>query len=152
MRRSDILVASVALAASAAAFALTFHFTKGAAAAMLEGLGAEFFPRLVLAVIAILAVCILFGIANPPMAPPEPIPGIVWVTLGILAAFIFAVELVGMWIACFVLMVGLGRLWGQRSLLKLSIASAGLLFTIWLVFARLLKGNFPEGLIARLWS
>ena len=152
MRRNDILVGSVALAACAAAFALTFYFTKGAAAAMLEGLGAEFFPRLVLAVAAILAVCILFGIANPPMDEPAPVPGIVWVTVAVLAAYIFVMELLGMWVASFAVMVGLGWLWGERNYVKLSLASAGLLILVWLVFVRFLKGNFPGGLVAPPWS
>lgn len=152
MRRTDVVVAAVALAACAAAFALTFHFTKGPAAAMLEGMGAEFFPRLVLGLVAVLALCILFGVGNPPMQAPAPVPGIVWVTVGVLAAYIAAVELLGMWIASFVLLVGLGRLWGQRSIARLSFAAAALLLVVWLVFVRALKGNFPEGLIARLWS
>lgn len=152
MRRNDILVAVVALAACAAAFALTFQFKANAAGAMLAGMGAEFFPRLVIVLIAVLAACILFGVGNPPMAAPAPIPPIVWVTAGILALFVALLQLAGMWVASFALMVGLGRLWGERSYAKLALASAGLLAVVWLVFVRLLKGNFPGGLLAQLWS
>jgi len=70
----------------------------------------------------------------------------------VLLAFIAAVELAGMWLASFVLMVGLGRMWGETSWLKLSAAAAGLLAVIYFVFVRLLKGNFPEGILVRLWS
>ena len=152
MQRNDVVVAGVALAACAAAFALTFRFTATTPAAILGGMGAEFFPRLVIAVIALLAVCILFGVGNPPMERAPPMPARVWVTAGVLLAFIAAVEVVGMWLASFVLMVGLGRMWGQKSLLKLSAAAAGLLAVIYFVFVRVLKGNFPEGIVARLWS
>ena len=152
MRRPDVVVAAVALAASAAAFVLTYYFTANAAAAMLGGMGAEYFPRLIIAIIAILAVCILFGVGNPPMERPAPVPGMVWIAVGALAVYVAVVELAGMWVASFILMVGLGRLWGEHSFVKLSAMSAGLLAVIWLVFVRFLKGSFPEGLVARLWS
>jgi hypothetical protein len=57
-----------------------------------------------------------------------------------------------MWLAAFVLLVGLARMWGEKSYLKTSLAAIGLLAVIYLVFVRVLKGNFPGGLIARLWS
>lgn len=152
MRRPDVVVAVVALSACAAAFTLTYFFTVNAAAAMLGGMGAEYFPRLIIGVIAVLAVCILFGVGNPPMEVPAPVPGMVWVAVAILAAYVAVVELAGMWLASFVLMVGLGRIWGVRDYAKLSLMAAGLLGVIWLVFVRILKGNFPEGLVARLWS
>ena len=152
MQRNDVVVAGVALAACAAAFALTFRFTATTPAAVMGGMGAEFFPRLVIAVIALLAVCILFGVGNPPMERAPPIPARVWVTAGVLLAFIAAVELAGMWLASFVLVVGLGRMWGEKNLLKLSAAAAGLLAGIYFVFVRVLKGNFPEGIVTRLWS
>lgn len=145
-------MAAVALAACAAAFALTFRFTTTTPAAMMSGMGAEFFPRLVLAVIALLAICIALGIGNPPMDAPPPIPRSVWVTAVVLFAYVGVVELLGMWIASFILIVGLGRMWGEKSWVKLSAAAAGLLTVIYLVFVRVLKSNFPEGLIAGLWS
>ena len=148
----DVIVGAVALAGCAAAFFLTFRFSTTTPAAMMSGMGAEFFPRLVIAVMAILAVCILFGIANPPMDTPAPIPGVVWVTVAILAAYIAALEILGMWIASLALMLVLGRMWGERSFVKLGIAGVALLGVLYFVFIRFLKGGFPEGLIARLWS
>lgn len=152
MRREDVVVAVVALAACAVAFGLTFRFTTTTPAAMMSGMGAEFFPRLVIGAIAVIAACILFGIGSPPMDKPAPIPPVVWVTVAILAAYVAAVELVGMWAASLLAMVVLGRMWGQRSLVKLALASAALLAVVYLVFVRFLKGGFPEGWIARLWS
>lgn len=118
----------------------------------MSGMGAEFFPRLVIAVIALLAVCIALGIGNPPMQSPPPVPARVWITLGVLLAYIAAVELIGMWLASFVLIVGLSRMWGERNYLKIGVAAGALLAVIYFVFVRLLKGNFPGGLIAGLWS
>ena len=152
MRRMDVLVGAVALVGCVVAFALTFRFSTTTPAAMMSGMGAEFFPRLVILVMAILAVCIAFGIASPPMENPAPVPGIVWITVGILAAYIAALEILGMWIASLALMLVLGRMWGERNFLKLAVASVVLLGVLYFVFIRFLKGGFPEGLIARLWS
>ena len=152
MRREDVVVAVVALAACAVAFALTFRFTTTTPAAMMSGMGAEFFPRLVIGVIAVIAVCILFGIGSPPMERPAPIPPVVWTTVAILAAYVAALALVGMWAASLLVMIVLGRMWGNTSVAKLALASAVLLTVVYLVFIRFLKGAFPDGLISRLWS
>lgn len=152
MRREDVFVAAVALAACVVAFGLTFRFSATTPAAMMSGMGAEFFPRSVIVVMAVLAVCIAFGIGSPAMQKPGAIPVSVWVTAGVLFAYIGAVELLGMWLASFLLMVGLGWMWGEKSYLKIALAAAGLLAVIYFAFVRLLKGNFPGGLIAGLWS
>jgi hypothetical protein len=152
MRREDVVVAVVALAACALAFGLTYRFTTTTPGAMMSGMGAEFFPRLVIGVIAVLAVCIAFGIGSPAMQKPAPVPPIVWITAAVLASYVVALELIGMWAASLLVMVVLGRLWGERRLARLVLASAGLLGVVYLVFIRFLKGGFPEGLVARLWS
>ncbi len=147
MRRQDLVIAAVVLAACAVAFGLTYRFTATSPASILSGMGAEFFPRIVIGVMAVLAVCIALGFGSPETAKPPPVPGVVWLTMGILAAYVALLQVGGMWLTSFVLMVGLGRLWGEKSWLKLSVASAGLLFATWLVFVKLLKGGFPNGMI-----
>lgn len=152
MRREDVVVAVVALAACAVAFGLTFRFTTTTPGAMMSGMGAEYFPRLVIGVIAVLAVCVAFGIGSPAMAKPAPVPLIVWVTAAVLAGYVAALQLIGMWAASLLIMVVLGRMWGEKNLAKLVVASAALLAAVYFVFIRFLKGAFPEGLVARLWS
>ena len=152
MRREDIVVAVLALVACAVVLALTFRFTTTTPAAMMQGMGAEFFPRLVIGVMAVLAICIGLGIGNPPAQAPPRIPGIVYVTAAVLAAYVVAVEIFGLWIASLALMVGLGRLWGEKSYVRMLAASAGMLLAIWLLFVKVLKGGFPAGLIERLWT
>ena len=152
MRRHDLWVAVLALVACAAALALTFRFTTTTPAAMMQGMGAEFFPRLVIGVLAVLAICIGLGIGNPPSETPPRIPGIVYITAGVIAAYIVAVELLGMWISSFVVMLGLGRLWGEKRWARMALVSAGMLLVIWLLFVKVLKSGFPAGLVERLWS
>ena len=151
MRRTDVVVAAVALCACAVAYGLTYRFAT-MPQAMVSGLGAEAFPRLVIGVIAFLAVLAAFGIGNPPMETPPPIPRMVWITALVLLAFLGAVALVGMWPAAIILLVGLGRLWGERSLWKLAASALALCAILYLLFVRVLGGTFPKGLIARLWS
>ena len=145
-------MAGVALAGCAVAFGLTFRFSSTTPAAMMSGMGAEFFPRLVLAAMAVLAICIALGIGSPPTEKPAPVPRVVWATVAILAAYIAVLEILGMWIASLVLMLVLGRMWGERNLVKLAVVAVVLLGTVQFVFVRFLKGGFPEGLVARLWS
>lgn len=145
MRRQDMVVGAVAWAGCAAAFALTFRFGSTTPAAMMGGMGAEFFPRLVIAVIALLALCVVLGLGNPASAAPAPVPGIVWITMAVLAGYVALLEVGGMWLTSFVLMVGLGRLWGERSWARLSLVAGALLLAIWGVFVKLLKGGFPAG-------
>ena len=146
------MVAAVAIAGCAIAFGLTFRFTTTTPAAMMSGMGAEFFPRLVIAVMAVLAVCIALGIGNPPMERPAPVPASVWITVGVLVAYIAAVELIGMWLASFALLVGLARMWGEKNFLKIGVAAGALLAVVYFLFVRVLKSNFPGGLISGLWS
>jgi len=152
MRRQDLLVAALALGACAVALFLTFRFTTTTPAAMMQGMGAEFFPRLVIALMAVLAICIGLGIGNPPSEDPPRIPGIVYVTAGVLAAYVVAVELFGMWVASLALMIGLGRMWGEKRYARMALASAAMLLVIWFVFVKFLKSGFPAGLVERLWS
>jgi hypothetical protein len=144
--RTDLRVAAATLVFCAAAYALTFRFDK-VPEALMSGLGAEFFPRLILAAMAIFAVLIALGVGNAPLAPPPRIPRMVWITGAAMLSFMALVEVVGMWLAAFLLLVGLGRLWGERSLIKLSVSALGLCAVLYLVFVRLLGGNFPLGLV-----
>ena len=151
MRRTDVVVAAVALFGCAVAFGLTYRFAV-MPAAIVSGLGAEVFPRLVIGVIAFLAMLAAFGIGNPPMETPAPVPRMVWTTAVVLFAFVGAVELVGMWPASILFLVLLGLLWGERSLWKLSVSAVALCAALYGLFVRVLGGNFPKGLIANLWS
>ena len=144
-------MAAVALSACAVAYGLTYRFAV-MPAAMVSGLGAEVFPRLVIGVIAFLAVLAAFGIGNPPMETPPAVPPMVWITSAVLLAFVGAVELVGMWPSAIIFLVGLGLLWGERSLWKLAASAVALCAVLYGLFVRVLGGNFPKGLIANLWS
>jgi uncharacterized membrane protein len=66
--------------------------------------------------------------------------------------FMALVEVIGLWLAALLFLVGLGRLWGERSVLKLSVSALALCAALYFVFVRLLGGNFPLGLLDALRS
>jgi putative tricarboxylic transport membrane protein len=147
--RTDLRVASATLVFCAAVYALTFRFDK-MPEALMSGLGAEFFPRLILVAMSIFALLVALGVGNAPLAPPPRLPRMVWLTGAAMLLFMVLVEVLGMWLAAFLFLVGLGRLWGERSLIKLSVSALGLCAVLYLVFVRLLGGNFPLGLLEAL--
>jgi len=146
---ADRRVAAVALAFSAIVYAYTYTFDE-VPAALMAGLGAELFPRLVLAVLALLAVLLAFNIGSPAMDEPAPIPRQVWIMGGALVGVMALLALVGMWPACFAALVGLGLLWGERRWPLLAISAAIQVAALYLLFVRLLGGSFPKGLLGSL--
>lgn len=143
---SDRRVALAVLAAAAGIFALTYGFDE-VPAALMQGLGAELFPRLVLAVIALLALVMAWRGGG---APAEAMPPAVWGTAAVLVAATLAIDLVGLLAVGFAVTVGLGRLWGERRLPLLAAAAAGLILALWLVFVRLLGVVLPRGALGEM--
>jgi putative tricarboxylic transport membrane protein len=139
-------VAAVAVLATAAVlFALTFGFEK-LPAGLSGGFGAEAFPRLVLGVIAALALLLAFV---PPAAETQPpVPRMVYLTGGSLLAFMALVPLAGMLPAMFLFQLGLAYLWGERRhALVLSIAAATTAL-LWALFVRGFGIQLPKGMLA----
>ena len=131
------------IAVAAVLFALTFGFER-LPAGLAGGFGAEAFPRLVLGVIAALAV--LLFVAGPASEPQTRIPAMVYYTAGSLLAFMALVPVVGMLGAMFVFLVGLGYLWGERRAWLLLVVSTAAMVVIWGVFVRGFAVQLPQGL------
>jgi len=139
------IAAAAVIAVAAALFALTFGFEK-----MPEGLsggfGAEAFPRLVLGVIAGLAL-LLF--VDPPASEPQArIPRMVYFTAASLLVFMAFIPLAGMLGAMFLFLVGLGYLWGERRAWRLVLIAALVMTAIWGVFVKGFAVQLPQGLFA----
>ncbi len=149
--RTDLLVAVVILVFCVLVYGLTYRF-DAVPAALMDGLGAELFPRLILGVVALMAVLIALGVGITPMAAPPPVHPMVWMTGGAMLAFMAAVEVIGLWPTAFLFTLGLGRLWGERDLVKLGLSAAALCTVLYLLFVRFLGGTFPKGLLASFWS
>ncbi len=137
------MAAAAVIAVAAMLFALTFGFEK-LPAGLVGGFGAEAFPRLVLGVIAGLAV--LLFVAGPASEPQARIPAMVYYTAASLLAFMALVPLVGLLGAMFVFLVGLGYLWGERRALLLLLVAASVMVVIWGVFVKGFAVQLPQGL------
>ena len=121
------------IAVAAVLFALTFGFER-LPAGLAGGFGAEAFPRLVLGVIAGLAV--LLFVTGPANEPQTRIPAMVYYTAGSLLAFMALVPVAGMLGTMFGFLLGLGYLWGERRAWLLLVVSAAVMAAIWGVFVK----------------
>jgi putative tricarboxylic transport membrane protein len=137
------IAAAAVIAVAAALFSLTFGFEK-LPAGLAGGFGAEAFPRLVLGVIAGLAV--LLSVAGPASEPHTRIPAMVYYTAGSLLVFMALVPLVGMLGAMFLFLLGLGTLWGERRAWLLVLISVLVMAAIWGVFVKGFAVQLPQGL------
>ena len=137
------IAAAAVIAVAAVLFALTFGFEK-LPAGLAGGFGAEAFPRLVLGVIAALAM--LLSVAGPASEPQTRIPAMVYYTAGSLLAFMALVPVAGMLGAMFVFILGLGYLWGERRAWLLLAVSAAVMAAIWGVFVKGFAIQLPQGL------
>jgi asparagine N-glycosylation enzyme membrane subunit Stt3 len=136
------IAAAAVVAVAAVLFALTFGFEK-MPLGLSGGFGAEAFPRLVLGVIAGLAL-LLFATGRV-SEPQPPVPRMVYFTGASLLAFMALVPLAGMLPAMFLFQLGLAYLWGERRhLLVLSIAAATTAL-LWAVFVRGFGIQLPKG-------
>jgi Tripartite tricarboxylate transporter TctB family len=139
------IAAAAVIAVAAVLFALTFGFEK-MPAGLSGGFGAEAFPRLVLGVIAGLALLLL--IAPPASEPQARIPPMVYFTAASLLVFMALVPLAGMLGAMFLLLTGLGYLWGERRAGLLLLIAALVMTAIWGVFVKGFAIQLPKGLFA----
>lgn len=139
------VAAAAVIAVAAALFALTFGFEQ-MPVGLSGGFGAEAFPRLVLGVIAVLAIG-LFATGGAG-EPQQPIPRMVYYTGASLVAFMALVSLVGMLAAMFLFLVALGYLWGERRAWLVLLVAAIVTAAIWGVFVRGFAVQVPSGLFA----
>lgn len=139
------IAAAAVIAVAAALFALTFGFEE-LPAGLAGGFGAEAFPRLVLGLIATLALLLAFV---PSTSGPQPrIPRMVYFTGASLLAFMALVPLAGMLPATFLFQLGLAYLWGERRHLLVFLIAAGTTALLWAVFVRGFGIQLPRGVFA----
>jgi hypothetical protein len=142
-RSANLLAAAVAAAAAVIFFALTFGFEQ-MPEGLTQGLGAEFFPRLVLGTILTLSVLLVLTSA-PGGEPLPPIAPLVYVSAAALVAFMALVWLIGMLPAMLAFLIGLGLLWGERRVHVLLVSSAVVTFAVWVVFVYAFRIPLPRG-------
>jgi hypothetical protein len=142
---SNRAAAAAVIAIAAALFAATFWFEE-MPEGITRGFGAELFPRMVLG--TIIALALLLALTPASAAPLPRIPPMMWYSAATLLAFMALVRVAGMLPAMFVLLIGLGYLWGERRHWLLVVSAILLIAAVWGVFVKGFGVQLPKGLFA----
>ena len=143
--RSNRAAAAAVVAVAAALFAATFWFEE-MPEGITRGFGAELFPRMVLG--TIIALALLLALTPAADAPLPRVPPMMWYSAACLLAFMALVRVAGMLPAMFVLLIGLGYLWGERRHWLLVVSAILLMAAVWGVFVKGFGVQLPKGLFA----
>lgn len=143
---SDLWIALAILAGCVAIYWLTTTFDS-MPAALVPGMGAQAFPRLLLGVIAALALILAWASRGRPDEAREPIPAIVYLTVVAMLGFMAVLWAGGMVVAMLVGFVGMGLLWGERRWGRLVLCAVALAGFIYLLFTKGFGIPLPRGLL-----
>jgi hypothetical protein len=144
-RHPDLAVAAAVVAFGAAAFVATLGFDS-IPESLMEGMGAERFPQLVIGTMVLLALLLSWR-AIGAVSPPLPrIPPIFAATLGLIIVAILVFPHVGLVPTMTVAMVALGALWGERRWGLMVGVAIAFGVAVHLLFVRTLGIVLPTGL------
>jgi putative tricarboxylic transport membrane protein len=144
---ADVIIAGVILAGCALVWAVTASF-EDVPAALLSGMGPAVFPRLVLGVIALLAVWLAISSRGRPDEVREPVHGMVYVTGAAVLAFMGVLHFLGTYPAIAFAVIGIGRLWGERRWWLLALVAMGMIAAVHFAFAVAFGIPLPRGTAA----
>jgi hypothetical protein len=143
---TDVCIAGVILVGVGLIWAVTATF-EDVPAALAQGMGPAVFPRLVAAVIAMLAIWLALSARGRPDPEREPVHRSVWLTGLAVLAFMGVLKLFGLYGAIFFAVVGIGRLWGERRWWLLAVIAIGMSVTIHLAFVTAFGIPLPRGIV-----
>ena len=106
-----------------------------------------FFPRVVLAAIALLSIALIATSGRKLDEPKPALEPSVYVTAGIFVMAIALVPYLGMLAAVFVVSIGLPLYWGERSVLRIACLASGLVVAVHVLFVLALGMRFPSGVL-----
>jgi hypothetical protein len=143
-RHPDLVVAAAVVAFGAAAFAATFGFDR-VPEALMEGMGPERFPQLVIATMVLLALLLFWRAIGTPPPPLPRIPPMFAATLALVVVAILALPHAGLVPTMTVAMVALGALWGERRWHLLVGVALAFAVCVQILFVRTLGITLPVG-------
>jgi NO-binding membrane sensor protein with MHYT domain len=147
VRFSRDVVAGVALLlVCGTAFYATTTFRE-VPAMLSQNVPPTFFPRIVLAVLALLSLALLAFSRNKRDEPRAPLERPVYVTAGIFTVAVALVPYVGMLATVFLVSIGLSLYWGERSVIRIACLALGLPLAVYVVFVLALGMRFPSGVL-----
>jgi hypothetical protein len=143
-RNPNHAIAASIAAVAFAAIAATFTFEPVPPG--LPGLGAVEFPRLVSAILLLLA--LILGLTAASSASEDDAPRIssrAWLIFAICLGFLPLVEIIGMIPAIPIFLLVAGLLWGGTPWPTLVFSALGMGIAIWLVFVKIFRLTLPKG-------
>lgn len=143
-RHPDIAVAAAVVAFGAAAFVATFGFDR-VPEALMEGMGPERFPQLVIATMVLLALLLLWRAIGTPAPVLPRIPPMFAATLALVVVAILALPHAGLVPTMTAAMVALGALWGERRWHLLVGVALAFAVCVQILFVRTLGISLPVG-------
>lgn len=130
-----------------AAYLVTLTF-KEAPPALAQNVQPATFPRLVLAVMTVLATVIIVMSFRQPDKRPKPIHFMVWPSAAVMIGFVIAFDILGILPAMMLLCFGLPILWGERRLYLVVPYAIVFPLAIYGLFAIVLRVHFePSPLV-----
>lgn len=142
--RDDDIVGGVILLFCAVAYGITVTFEE-VPAMLSQGIQPAVFPRLMIIVIALLAVVVIVQARRRKMTEHRPLPLVVYGTVGLLIAFVAAIEWLGTVIAIALFSIALPLLWGERRYGWLIVFAILFPAGIFILFTTVLEVRFPLG-------
>ena len=143
-RNPNHAIAASIAAVAFAAIAATFTFEPVPPG--LPGLGAVEFPRLVSAILLLLALILGLTAASPAREDDAPrISSRAWLIFAICLGFLPLVEIIGMIPAIPIFLLVAGLLWGGTPWPTLVLSALGMGIAIWLVFVKIFRLTLPKG-------
>ena len=145
MRRADLVIGLGLLVFAAVYFQQSFAITRGFAS---DRLGPAFFPRLLAAALAVLAITLIVRAVagrSDPTRPPAVRLRVLLAVLGLLVAYALLLPWAGFLLATPVLLGAVIWLLGDRSWLSLAGTAVGTTAVLYLAFGRALHVLLPMG-------
>jgi putative tricarboxylic transport membrane protein len=143
-RHPDARAAGAVLVLALAAFAVTLGF-ETVPEALMEGMGPERFPQLVILVMAGLALALLWRSRTLPPSPLPAIPPMVPATVALVTASVAALPFLGVVPTMTAAMAALAFLWGERRVVRVLGIALAFGAAVHLLFVRTLGITLPVG-------
>ena len=142
--RGDYMVGGVILLFCAVVVGITTTFDE-VPPILAQGIPPTQFPRMMVGVIAILAAIMIYQAHGREPKKRKPVPLMVFLSAGVLLAFIAAIEVIGTIPAMFLFCVALPLLWGERRIVAILIFAVVFPAAVYLLFSNFLEVRFPAG-------
>jgi putative tricarboxylic transport membrane protein len=145
----DVIVGLVLLGFCGLCYWLTSGFDE-LPMMLAQNVPPTFFPRLVLGLVATLAVLLIAGGLRRTKTAHERVKPIVYVTAVVVVATPALLEPLGTWPTLFLVTAALPLLWGERRRRRVLALAALLPVAVYVVFTLALDVRFPPGIFAGL--